>query len=153
MTEDSLSTDCFIININITPTWSTFLWKWCCWDSLSLGTVMCAHFSLVLSQGTTKNSLVLPFFFFFLYSPDKYLYTWIRSGLSLFFIRLKAPALSLSLYDGCSSPVLIFLFLCGIHSGKPSDYLCTGEPSTRHITPDDSPLQSRGEELPPLAFR
>lgn len=61
-------------------------------------------FSLVLSQSTTKNSLVL--LFFFLCSPDKYLHTWIRFGLSLFFFRLKAPALSLSLYDGCSLVLL-----------------------------------------------
>lgn len=71
-------------------------------------------FSLVLSQDTTKNCLVQPF----LYSPDNYLYTWIRSGLSLS-SNWKLQLCFSFVCDGCSSPVVIF------HSGKLSDSIST----------------------------
>lgn len=84
----------------------------------------CVHCLVVLSLRATEKSLAAPSSF----SPIRYLvYIVVRSPPSLFFTRLKSSSsLSLS-YMTCATPTPVSRYLP-----------CTGEPRTRHSTPDAS---------------
>ena len=79
-------------------------------------------------------------------SPICYLYTSVRSPMSLLFSRLNShSSLSLSSAVRCSSP-----FITCVVSPVCPCLSCTGEPSTGHSTPSvASPVPSRGEGSPP----
>ena len=63
---------------------------------------------LVLLLGTIEKSLASPF----LHPPFRYLYTLMRSPLSLLFSKLtSSSSLSFSSQKGCSSPFIIFVAL------------------------------------------